>query len=65
LRTGRLVRGYLRGVGTGPGRLGGHFAMVHELPAAMELRLAIDAETAGDMVASVRGRSDCRDYGAG
>jgi len=39
-----------------------HSAMVNELQAAMELRLAIDAETAGDMVASVRGRADWHDY---
>ena len=39
-----------------------HPAMVNELQAAMELRLAIDAETAGDMLASARGRADWHDY---
>ena len=40
----------------------GHPAMVNELQAAVELRLAIDAETAGDMLASIRGRADWHDY---
>jgi hypothetical protein len=39
-----------------------HSAMVNELQAAMELRLAIDAETSGDMIASARGRADWHDY---
>lgn len=39
-----------------------HTAMVNELQAAMELRLAIDAETAGEMLASARGRADWHDY---
>jgi|GEM_PF-5721661 len=39
-----------------------HSAMLNELPAAMEVRLAIGAETAGDMLASVRGRAGWYDY---
>lgn len=37
-------------------------AMVSDLQAAMELRLAIDAETAGDMLAAARGGADWHDY---
>jgi hypothetical protein len=39
-----------------------HPAMVNELQAARELWLVIDAETAGDMIGSARGRAEWHDY---
>ena len=39
-----------------------HPAMVNELQAAMELRLALDVETAGDVAAASRARAEWHDY---
>lgn len=39
-----------------------HPAMVGELEAAMDLRLGIDTQTAGDVLAAGRGRADWHDY---
>ncbi|MFC0080954.1 hypothetical protein ACFFRE_02120 [Aciditerrimonas ferrireducens] len=39
-----------------------HPAMIQELHAAMQLRLAIDTETAGDLLATARGIAEWHDY---